>query len=127
MARVQRDMQEGFILTKYFYEQLALFEKGTESLRDAIGEMVYGMDVDQQRRQASHIRFVSAPEANPGDATRSAGLRTRPESLTKETGAAAIRWRRPRRAWARAIPKRRWPRRKPRSTKNRAMRGRRNF
>jgi hypothetical protein len=89
VARVQRDMQEGFILTKYFYEQLALYEKGTASLRDAIGEMVYGMDVDLQRRQASHIRFVSAPEANPGDATPGSGLRARPESLTKETGTAA--------------------------------------
>jgi len=89
VARVQRDMQEGFILTKYFYEQLAIYERSTESLRDAIGEMVYGMDVDLQRRQASHIKFVSAPEANPGDATRASGLRARPESLTKETGAAA--------------------------------------
>jgi tetratricopeptide (TPR) repeat protein len=90
VARVQRDMQQGFILTKYFYEQLGVYEKSTESLRDAIGGMVYGMDVDMMRRQASHIQFVSAPGVNPADvAARSNGLRQRPASLAKETGTAA--------------------------------------
>ena len=89
VARVQRDMESGFILTKYFYEQLMTYEKSTDSLRDAIGQMVYGMDVDMMQKQARHIQFVSAPGATPDTSAPNGGLRQRPTSLAKETGTAA--------------------------------------
>ena len=45
-------MAQGYVLTQYFYEQMLQFEKDPASLKDTIGEMVYGMDVDQQVHRA---------------------------------------------------------------------------
>src|ERR1700758_320250 len=45
---VNRDMVEGFVLTQYFYTQLVQFERSPASLKESIGEMVYGMDVSQE-------------------------------------------------------------------------------
>ncbi|MFZ0305820.1 MAG: hypothetical protein WAL75_24245 [Terracidiphilus sp.] len=56
-ALVQHDMNQGFVLTQYFYEQLLQFERDPASLKDDIGEMVYGMDVDQQVHRARNTIF----------------------------------------------------------------------
>lgn len=56
-ATVRHDMTQGFVLTQYFYEQMLQFEKDPASLKDSIGEMVYGMDVDQQVHRARQIQF----------------------------------------------------------------------
>jgi len=56
-AQVQHDMRQGFVLTQYFYEQLLQFEKNPANLNQVIGEMVYGMDVDQQVSRAKHTEF----------------------------------------------------------------------
>lgn len=56
-AAVQHDMKQGFVLTQYFYDQLIQFEKQPASLSDTMGEMVYGMDVDQQVHRARQIDF----------------------------------------------------------------------
>lgn len=55
---VNRDMTAGFVLTQYFYDQLIAFEHTPESLSEAIGPMVYGMDVDQQVHRARDIDFA---------------------------------------------------------------------
>jgi tetratricopeptide (TPR) repeat protein len=57
LATVHHDMTQGFVLTQYFYEELMGFERDPASLRDTIGEMVYGMDVDQQIHRAKQIDF----------------------------------------------------------------------
>ncbi len=57
IATVRHDMTQGFVLTQYFYEQLIPFEKDPASLKDTIGEMVYGMDIDQQVHRARQIDF----------------------------------------------------------------------
>jgi tetratricopeptide (TPR) repeat protein len=57
IAAVRHDMNQGFVLTQYFYEQLLQFEKDPASLKDTIGEMVYSMDVDQQVHRARQIDF----------------------------------------------------------------------
>jgi hypothetical protein len=54
---MRHDMNQGFVLTQYFYEQMIQFEKDPASLRDTIGEMVYSMDVDQQVHRARQIEF----------------------------------------------------------------------
>ena len=56
-ATVQHDMTQGFVLSQYFYEQLLSFEKDPASLGDTIGEMVYGMDIDQQVHRAKQTEF----------------------------------------------------------------------
>ncbi len=65
---VHTAMTEGFVLTQYFYGQLASFERNPESLKEAIGPMVYGMDVDAEIHRARQIAFV---EQAPGDVIRS--------------------------------------------------------
>ena len=57
LATVRHDMTQGFVLTQYFYEELALFEKDPAGLRDTIGEMVYSMDIDQQVRRIHNLEF----------------------------------------------------------------------
>jgi len=57
LAAMRHDMNQGFVLSQYFYEQLIQFEKDPASLRDTIGEMVYSMDVDQQVHRARQIDF----------------------------------------------------------------------
>lgn len=56
-ATVRHDMNQGFVLTQYFYEQMLQFEKDPASLKDTIGEMVYSMDVDQQVHRARELDF----------------------------------------------------------------------
>ena len=56
-AAVQHDMAQGFVLTQYFFDQLIQFEKDPASLRDTIGEMVYGMDIQQQVHRARQTEF----------------------------------------------------------------------
>ncbi len=56
-ATVQHDMRQGFVLTQFFYEQLIQFEKDAVSLKETMGEMVYGMDVDQQVHRARQTEF----------------------------------------------------------------------
>jgi hypothetical protein len=54
---VDRSMAQGFVLTQYFYTQLLGFEKTAQSLSEAIGPMVYGMDVDSIVHAARSITF----------------------------------------------------------------------
>ena len=61
---VNKDMSEGFVLTQYFYSALIPFEHNPESLKEAIGPMVYGMDVDQVVHQAKQIAFVQQAPAD---------------------------------------------------------------
>ncbi len=58
---VDLSMKQGWVLTDYFYNQLVQMERDNVSLKDNIGPMVYGMDVDRQRRAAQQIAFL--PEA----------------------------------------------------------------
>ena len=67
---VSKDMTEGFVLTQYFYAQLGNLERNPESLKEAIGPMVYGMDVEAEVHRAKQIAFV---EQAPGDVVRNPG------------------------------------------------------
>ncbi|HYK34702.1 hypothetical protein [Alloacidobacterium sp.] len=55
---VNQSMVSGFVLTQYFYDQLIAFERTPDSLKEAIGPMVYGMDIDQQTHHARDIQFA---------------------------------------------------------------------
>ena len=60
---VDLSMRQGWVLADYFYGQLIQMEHDNISLKENIGPMVYGMDVDRQRRAAQQIAFL--PEAVP--------------------------------------------------------------
>jgi predicted negative regulator of RcsB-dependent stress response len=63
-ASVDHDMDQGYVLTEYFYRQLIEFEKSPASLRNTIGAMVYGMNVDQEVQIARHIEFDKVADEN---------------------------------------------------------------
>jgi tetratricopeptide (TPR) repeat protein len=55
---VDTDMSQGYVLTQYYYDQLGPFEGHSASLKESIGEMVYGMDVETENGRAKHIQFA---------------------------------------------------------------------
>ncbi len=61
---VTRSMVSGFVVTQYFYDQLIGFERTPDSLKEAIGPMVYGMDIDQQIHRARDIHFAEEGSAD---------------------------------------------------------------
>ncbi len=67
---VDLDMRQGWVLTRYFYGQLAQIERDGTSLKDNVGEMIYGMDVDHERRVLAGINFL--PEGTHDVVRRSA-------------------------------------------------------
>ena len=58
-ATVQSDMVQGFILTRYLYQQFHDFENRPTTLQEAVGEMIYGMNVDIEKRRVQDIEFAS--------------------------------------------------------------------
>ncbi|HEY3927408.1 MAG TPA: hypothetical protein VGL89_03445 [Candidatus Koribacter sp.] len=52
---------EGFILTQYFYDRLAEFEKGEQGLEAAYADWLHFLDVDHERKHAHSIAFTGHP------------------------------------------------------------------
>jgi tetratricopeptide (TPR) repeat protein len=55
-------------MTDYFYTQLGLLEKDGSSLKDDMGAMVYGMDVDSEKNHIKQIVFL--PQGSGSDVIR---------------------------------------------------------
>jgi tetratricopeptide (TPR) repeat protein len=51
-------MRQGWVLVDYFYAQIGSMEKESISLKDNMGQMVYGMDVDRERHKDQQIAFL---------------------------------------------------------------------
>lgn len=66
-AALKRDMEQGYVLTDYFYDKLAAFEKEPQSFKETIGEIVYGMDVPAE---LSHVKHLEFSQQNEGDVVR---------------------------------------------------------
>jgi hypothetical protein len=56
--QVNLDMRQGWVLTEYFADQFRLLEHTSEGLNDAMGEMLYGMDVGRVQARAKQIDFL---------------------------------------------------------------------
>jgi tetratricopeptide (TPR) repeat protein len=56
--------QEGYVLTRYFYEALIKFEKDPAGLRAMYAEMLDGIDVGKEMKRTGQIQFAgeAAPE-----------------------------------------------------------------
>ena len=77
---VDLDMRQGWVLVEYFYNQLGAMGKEGVSLKDNIGPMVYGMDVDRERHHDEQIAFL--PEGSGGDTAFGDSLRRTPRPVT---------------------------------------------
>jgi tetratricopeptide (TPR) repeat protein len=67
---VTTDEQQGWTMTSYFYQQLMGMEHNGDGLRDEIAPMIYGMDVDRERKHALSTVFVKSVPADPLHPTR---------------------------------------------------------
>jgi hypothetical protein len=54
--------QQGFILTRYFYQRLLLFEKDSIGFRAALPAILGGIDVRAEQKRAGQIQFATAAE-----------------------------------------------------------------
>jgi tetratricopeptide (TPR) repeat protein len=56
---VQHYMQEGFILTRYFYEALGPFEKESMGMKNAYGNLLYNISLDTERKRLHDLVFAA--------------------------------------------------------------------
>ena len=70
--QVQKDMRQGWVLAGYFYDRLSLMDREGVSLKENMGELVYGMDVTTEISHAKKIDFYPAnsPELDTETLTR---------------------------------------------------------
>lgn len=59
-ALAQDAMAQGFVLTRYFYEQLQAFEKETTGIKDAFTDMLYQIEVNREQKRASEVNFATS-------------------------------------------------------------------
>jgi tetratricopeptide (TPR) repeat protein len=62
---VTLDERQGWVLTRYFYNGLTTMQHNGDGLRDEMAPMIYGMDVQRQKRAAEQILFVRSAPPDP--------------------------------------------------------------
>jgi len=62
-AAVQAAVKQGFVLTRFFYDSLAQFEKDPAGFRNVYGQMLAGIDVGKEEKRAGQVDF--AAKADP--------------------------------------------------------------
>ena len=62
---VTLDQRQGWILTQYFYDALTTMKRNGDGLREEMAPMIYGMDVDRERRIAENTLFVKDISPDP--------------------------------------------------------------
>ena len=65
LKAVDTAMHEGFILTRYFYDQLTQFEKTPEGLRNSVGDFLYYINVPDEVKRATRIEWAATATAEP--------------------------------------------------------------
>ncbi|GAA3755550.1 tetratricopeptide repeat protein [Terriglobus aquaticus] len=86
--QVIRDMRSGWVLTQYFYDKLSTQDREGISLKESMGELVYGMDVPAEASRDKKIPFFdeNSPElvgvSGSGASTTRRGKAVKPQPLT---------------------------------------------
>ena len=62
---VDLDESQGWVLTGYFYEHLQIMEHNSDGLTEEIAPMIYGMDVERERKHAEEIVFAKNISSDP--------------------------------------------------------------
>lgn len=86
-------MSQGYILTQYFYEQLAAFEAEPTGLKDAFGDMMVKLDLEREKKRIAATRFTSqaAPEVVSASKPKSQLLDLAEERLAQRDAQGAHR------------------------------------
>ena len=56
---VELSVRQGWVLVDYLYDQLGQMEKGSISLKDNMGQMIYGMDVGRELHKDQQVVFLA--------------------------------------------------------------------
>jgi hypothetical protein len=59
---VEDSMSQGYVLTRYFYEQLLGFEKDSIGFKNALPAMLIGIDVRREQKRTSQVQFAASAE-----------------------------------------------------------------
>jgi len=59
---VQRSVEQGFILTPYFYDALAQFEKSPIGLKNAYPDLINNINVGKEQKTAAQVKFASTAD-----------------------------------------------------------------
>lgn len=72
-AEADKAMSEGYVLTRYFFDQLVKFESEPTGLRDALPDWLYYLDVGRETKRAETVRFAraAAPDVLPASSPKS--------------------------------------------------------
>ncbi|MGA8940942.1 MAG: hypothetical protein WB439_17395 [Acidobacteriaceae bacterium] len=62
---VTLDGRQGWVLTRYFYNGLTTMQHNGDGLRDEMAPLIYGMDVQRQKKAAEQILFVRSVPPDP--------------------------------------------------------------
>lgn len=62
---VTLDERQGWVLTRYFYMGLTLMQHNGDGLRDEMAPMIYGMDVQREKKAALQILYVKSVPPDP--------------------------------------------------------------
>jgi hypothetical protein len=57
---VEKSMEQGFVLTRFFYDSLAQFEKDPAGIRNAYVDLINNIDVKKEEKHASEIHYASS-------------------------------------------------------------------
>lgn len=61
-AFVQRSVEQGFVLTRYFYDTLGNFETESSGFKTVYGDLLHGLDVERERKRARGVTFAATAE-----------------------------------------------------------------
>jgi hypothetical protein len=56
-ASVKLSVEEGFVLTRSFFEQLGDFEKESMGMKNAYGNLLHGISLEHERKRAREVAF----------------------------------------------------------------------
>ncbi|HKD80425.1 MAG TPA: hypothetical protein VKH81_12080 [Candidatus Angelobacter sp.] len=63
-ASVRQSVEEGFILTRTFYDELADFEKESTGMKNAYGDLLHGISLDREKKRAREVAYRSEAPAD---------------------------------------------------------------
>jgi len=56
---IEKSAEQGFVLTRYFYDSLAQFEKAPEGIRNAYIDLLANVDLKKEQKRAAETHFAS--------------------------------------------------------------------
>ena len=88
--QVIRDLRSGWVLTQYFYDKLSIQDREGISLKENMGELVYGMDVPAEESRDKKIPFFAADSPDLVGVSGTGGSTTRRGKALKQQPLSAM-------------------------------------